>query len=156
MPPGRSIRVTLADQRLVLLDNLQELKSYPVSTSRFGPGSDEGSFKTPLGQFLICEKLGDNAEPFTIFRSRIPVGTWISADPGDEDLVLTRILRLQGLEEDNANSYQRYIYIHGTNHEQSIGSPASHGCIRMRNQDILELYELTPVGTPVSISLGRK
>ena len=67
------------------------------------------------------------------------------------DFVLTRILWLQGLEPRNSNTYERYIYIHGTNDEQSIGRPASHGCVRLRNQDVIELYDLVPEGTPVWI-----
>ncbi len=70
----------------------------------------------------------------------------------DDDLILTRILRLDGLEEENSNSYERYIYIHGTNHEQAIGTPASHGCIRMKNKDIAELFELVPLETSLRIS----
>lgn len=152
MLPGLHIRVTLADQLLVLRDGAEVLQSYPVSTSRFGPGSEEGSFKTPLGRLRICEKFGDGAEPFTIFRSREPVGLWDPAAPEDGDLVLSRILRLEGLDEENANSYERFIYIHGTNHEEAIGSPVSHGCIRMRNRDIIDLYERVPPKTPVLIS----
>ena len=154
MTTGLHIQVTLADQRLILQDGPQELKSYPVSTSLFGPGCEEGSFKTPLGRFRICEKIGGEAETGTIFRSRIPDDTWDPAGAIDADLVLTRILRLEGLDEDNANSFDRYIYIHGTNHEESIGRPVSQGCIRMRNQDVIDLYELTPVGTPVSIHVS--
>ena len=151
MPPGLHIQVTLADQRLILQDGPRELRSFPVSTSLHGPGCEEGSFKTPLGRFRICEKIGEDAEAYTIFRSRIPDGTWDPAGAIEADLVLTRILRLEGLDEDNANSFDRYIYIHGTNHEDSIGRPVSHGCIRMRNQDVIELYDLTPTGTPVHI-----
>lgn len=150
---GLRLQVTLADQSLVVLDGTQVLHCYPVSSSRFGPGSMMGSFRTPLGRFRICEKLGDDADPFTIFRSRVPVGVWNPAQPVTDDLVLTRILRLEGLDEDNANTYERFIYIHGTNHEDSIGTPASQGCIRMNNRDLLQLYELIPVGTPVSVCL---
>ena len=130
------------------------LKSYPVSTSKFGLGSEEGSYKTPLGSFEVCEKFGGQADLFTIFRSRTAAGTWDPSKPSGEDLILTRILRLNGLEEANSNSYGRYIYIHGTNQEDRIGTPASHGCVRMRNSDVIELYDSVPLQTPVRISEG--
>jgi hypothetical protein len=151
MPGGLQIRVSLADQTLSLIDGDTILRSWPVSTSRFGPGTEEGSFKTPLGRFMVCEKFGDGEPRFTIFRSRQPEGLWSPGDPNDADLVLTRILRLDGLDADNANTYERYIYIHGTNHEDRIGSPSSHGCIRMHNDHVLQLHDLTPLGTPVTI-----
>jgi lipoprotein-anchoring transpeptidase ErfK/SrfK len=129
------------------------LRTYPVSTSRFGLGTEEGSFKTPLGSFEICEKHGDEEPLHTIFKERKPAGEWNpDQPPGEEDLILARILRLHGLEEENANSYQRYNYIHGTNHEDRIGTPSSHGCVRMKNSDIAELYDLIPLGSPVQIS----
>ena len=152
MPDGLHIHVSLADQTLVLRDGGAILRTYPVSTSRFGPGTEEGSFKTPLGRFSVCEKFGDGQPPLTIFRSREPVGLWVPGDPTPADLVLTRILRLDGLDADNANTYERYIYIHGTNHEEMIGTPASQGCVRMHNDHVLELHDLVPCGTPVTIS----
>ena len=106
--------------------------------------------KTPLGQFRIAEKFGTDAPPGTVFKDREPVG-FQNEHPPDEDLVLSRILWLDGLEEHNANTRDRFIYIHGTNHEHKIGEPASHGCIRMRNGDLVELFELIEPGTPVSI-----
>ena len=154
MPDGLHIRVSIADQTLELLDGDTLIRSYPVSTSKFGPGSEEGSFKTPLGEFRICEKFGDGEPLLTIFRSRKPEGLWSPDAPCDADLVLTRILRLDGLEPHNANSYERYIYIHGTNHEDAIGSPASQGCIRMHNEHVLDLHDRVPTGIPVTISLN--
>src|SRR6187200_2945602 len=124
------IKISVRDQRLDLLSGETVLSSYPVSTSRFGLGSEEGSMKTPLGRFKIGEKIGDNVPIKTVFRSRIPLAPNDAPQPSD-DLVLTRILWLDGLEEHNANTRERFIYIHGTNHEEEIGQPASHGCIRM-------------------------
>ena len=152
MTSGVHIRVSLATQSLDLMEGTKVVKRYPVSTSKFGPGTEEGSFKTPLGSFRICEKFGENAPRHTIFRGRQPEGEWDPALPCENDLVLARILRLDGLDPDNANSYERYIYIHGTNHESLIGTPASQGCVRMRNDDIIELYDLVPLETPVSIA----
>lgn len=128
---------------------------YPVSTARNGTGFEPGSFKTPTGLFRIAEKIGAGSPAFTIFRSRIPSGIWPCEMPDgispDEDLVLTRILWLEGLEERNANSYDRYIYIHGTNHERDLGNPASCGCVRMANRDIIELFDLVDEGAIVRI-----
>jgi L,D-transpeptidase YbiS len=147
------IRVSLADQALYLQEGEQVLRQYTVSTSKFGPGTEEGSYKTPLGSFRICEKFGDAEAPYTIFRARLNEGLWDPAEPCTDDLVLTRILRLEGLDTDNLNTYGRYIYIHGTNHEAELGNPASQGCIRMSNQDVIDLYDRCPLGTPITISL---
>ncbi len=126
------------------------LVRYPVSTSAFGAGVEPGSHRTPTGRFVVAEKIGHRAPAGMIFNSRLPTGQLAGADdPGD--LILSRILWLDGLEPGNANTRSRYIYIHGTNHEDDIGRPASHGCVRMRNADILELYEKVGEGTPVEI-----
>ena len=125
-------------------------RSYPVSTSRFGLGSEPGSLRTPLGRFRVHEKIGGGASLGTVFKSRVALpenGLGSTA----EDLILTRILWLEGLEPHNQNTLGRYIYLHGTNHENLVGQPASHGCVRMRNTDIVELYDLTGVGTELRI-----
>ena len=153
MPSDLHIRVSIADQTLVLQHGDDVLRQYSVSTSKFGPGTEEGSYKTPLGSFRIREKYGDAEAPYTIFRSRITEGLWNPAEPNPGDLVLTRILRLEGLDADNLNTYDRFIYIHGTNHEDLLGTPVSQGCIRMSNQDVIDLYDRIPLGTPVTISL---
>jgi L,D-transpeptidase YbiS len=145
-----SLHISVRDQRLTLKSGEQSVRTYPVSTSRFGLGSEEGSMKTPLGQFRIAEKFGADAPVGTVFKSREPVGFQDESPPGD-DLVLSRILWLDGLEAHNANTRDRFIYIHGTNHEHEIGEPASHGCIRMRNADLVELFDLIEPGTPVLI-----
>jgi len=152
MPPSLHIRVSLADQALHLCLGDELLRRYTVSTSSRGPGSQQDSFKTPLGSFRICEKIGDGEPHHTIFSARLPVGLWDPASPSDEDLILTRILRLEGLDPDNLNTYDRYIYIHGTNHLNHLGATASHGCIRMSCNDVLDLYDRTPTGTPLTIT----
>ncbi len=127
------------------------LATYPVSTSRFGIGTEPGSYKTPTGRFRISDRIGDGVPPWSVFRSRIPTGE-IAAPGGEEDLVLTRILWLDGLDSDNANSRDRYIYIHGTNHEDALGLPASCGCIRMRNLDVISLFDQVATGDEVLIT----
>lgn len=124
---------------------------WPVSTSGSGLGSEPGSNQTPLGWFRVAQKIGHGAPPRMRFRSRRREGVW-DGTPLEEDAVLTRILWLDGLESGNANTFQRYIYIHGTNQEEKIGHPVSHGCIRMRNLDILPLFDQVCPGTRVEIT----
>lgn len=106
--------------------------------------------KTPTGRFRIAEKIGAGMPLGTVFKARQPVKV-TKAMLRDEDLVMTRILWLDGLDPGNANTHERFIYIHGTNHEEKLGEPASHGCIRMRGADLVELFERVEVGTPVAI-----
>jgi len=147
----RKIHIRVSTQRLELRDgNGNVLKSFPVSTAALGIGSEPGSFKTPAGRFCISEKIGHGALPGAVFKSREPTGETGSEETPD-DLVQTRILWLHGLEAHNANTRDRYIYIHGTNHESAIGTPASHGCIRMRNADVIELFDAVEVNAEVQI-----
>jgi L,D-transpeptidase YbiS len=145
-----NIDISVRDQRLIVKQDGEILRSYPVSTSRFGLGTEEGSMKTPTGSFRIAEKIGQDAPSGTIFLSRVALQPG-DALPPTEDLVMSRILWLDGLEEHNANTRERFIYIHGTKHEDKIGSPDSHGCIRMRNADVVELFDLVDEGTSVII-----
>jgi L,D-transpeptidase YbiS len=144
------IHISARTQELSLKSGRKKLAAYPVSTSRFGLGSKEGSFKTPTGAFRISEKIGAGMPVGTVFKSRRPVKA-TKKMLREDDLVMTRILWLDGLDPANANTHDRYIYIHGTNHEEQIGEAASHGCIRMRNADLVELFERVEVGTPVVI-----
>jgi L,D-transpeptidase YbiS len=145
------LEVSIGTQRLRLFDERRLVKEWACSTSKFGIGFTEGSHKTPLGRFVVREKHGDGAESGTIFKARQPVGHWSPGMETESDLVLTRILWLDGMEPRNGNTFQRYIYIHGTNDERSLGRPASHGCVRLRNREVIEVFELVPVGTPVWI-----
>lgn len=145
------IEVSVPAQTLRLYNDAGSLqKEYPCSTSRFGYSSEPGSNHTPLGKFRVSEMIGHDAEPGTIFRSRLPEGLW-DGQPADDDYVLTRILWLDGLEEHNANTRDRYIYIHGTNQEQLIGTQASHGCIRLTNADVIDLFNRVQEGVEVEI-----
>ncbi|MEI6071843.1 MAG: L,D-transpeptidase [Verrucomicrobiae bacterium] len=150
-PSACSLRVDVARQTLYLLSNGAAVKSWPISTSKFGLGSEPGSFRTPLGRFRICEKFGGGAPAWSVFKSRRPTGE-IAVPGGEEDGVLSRILWLEGLDDANENTRGRYIYIHGTNQEHLIGTPASHGCVRLRNADVIELFLLVPSGTEVEIA----
>lgn len=146
-----AVHVSVKDQRMRVVLGDRLLREFPVSTSRFGLGFKSGSMKTPLGLFRIAEKIGMNAPLGTVFKSRKPVA-FSEIHTTDDDLILSRILWLDGLGVRNSNSYWRFIYIHGTNQEDKIGTPASHGCVRMKNADVAELFELVHVGTPVVIA----
>ncbi len=145
------IFVHVSSQTLDLTDDAGALvRRYTISTSRFGLGTEPGSNKTPAGRFRIAEKHGDDAVPGEIFISRKPTGR-LGGEADEHDHVQTRILWLEGLDPDNANTYQRYIYIHGTNAESRLGTPASFGCVRMANEDIIDLYDRVAVGAAVEI-----
>jgi lipoprotein-anchoring transpeptidase ErfK/SrfK len=146
----KTIHVSIGDQRLTVIHNDQPIRAYPVSTSRFGVGTEEGSLKTPTGRFRVAEKIGSEMPNGTIFVGRVPLDPG-EAPPPSEDFVMSRILWLDGLDPDNANTRGRFIYIHGTKHEDEIGTAASNGCVRMRNADVIELFELVDEGTPVVI-----
>ncbi|MDA8683629.1 L,D-transpeptidase [Gammaproteobacteria bacterium] len=155
-----TIEIDISKQRLFLLDNMEIVRSYPISSSKYGEGSTQNSFKTPLGNHVIKEMIGNNAIKNTIFSSRI--NTKRQAEiihdeaKSDNDYVTTRIMWLDGQEEGKnkgkgVDSYQRYIYIHGTHEEGLIGQKASHGCIRMFNSDVIELFNDVKKGTKVYI-----
>lgn len=148
--PRRNIHISIRDQRLTLKDGETPIRTYPISTSRFGIGTEEGSMKTPTGQFCIAEKIGAQMPMDTVFQSRVPLKPDDPLPP-TEDLVMSRILWLDGLDEHNANTRDRFIYIHGTRREDKIGTPASHGCVRMRNADVAELFDLVDEGADVVI-----
>lgn len=144
--------VSWKKQRLTVWKDGRPIKSYRVSTSRRGVGQLMGSFKTPTGWHRVVRWIGDRRPPGAVFRSRrftgevLPPRCWRGAE--GHDMMLTRILRLRGLEPGHnagpgCDSYARFIYIHGTNHEHLLGRPASHGCIRMGNRDIIDLFERT-------------
>ncbi len=145
------IEIDSARQCLSVLSGAGEvLMEAPVSTGKAGLGCEEGSGRTPTGRFAVCSLHGENAPLLTVFRSRLPVGLWPQAARGD-DAILARIIALTGLEAHNANTRARYIYIHGTNEVEQLGSPASHGCIRLAPEAMVELFEHACIGMPVVI-----
>jgi L,D-transpeptidase YbiS len=145
------IRVHIATQTMDLLDASGALaRRYVVSTSKFGTGFEPGSQRTPTGSFAVESKWGDGAPEGEIFVARVATGA-LGTEDDPADHVQTRILWLTGLSEENANTHSRYIYIHGTNAESKLGTPASHGCVRMANADVVDLFDRVEVGTPVWI-----
>lgn len=160
------IEISIANQTLSLFDNAagrdesRPWVQYPVSTSLKGAGEQKGSYQTPRGHHVIRAKIGSNAPVNSVFKGRRPTGEiWtpeLGAQHPNRDWILTRILWLSGCEPGfnrlgSVDSMQRYIYIHGTPDCEPMGEPHSHGCVRMRNSDVIELFDLVPVGTPVVI-----
>jgi lipoprotein-anchoring transpeptidase ErfK/SrfK len=145
------IVISTRDQKLAVLDHGTLLATYPVSTSKFGLGDYLRSSRTPLGQFEVAKKIGDNAPLGAVFKDRIRTGEIVAPNSPGRDPIVTRILWLRGREAQNANAFGRYIYIHGTPEERLIGTRASYGCVRMRSTDVVQLYNVVGVGAAVTI-----
>lgn len=156
------IHISIARQLLTLIDGVgQVIRSYPVSTASRGAGEQYGSFCTPRGKHVIRARIGAGQPVNTVFVARRPTGEIYTEDLGrafpDRDWMLTRILWLSGCEPARnrlgcVDSMRRFIYIHGSPDTATMGAPGSHGCIRMRNADILQLFDLVPPYTPVEIT----
>ena len=153
----RMIIVSVSEQVLHHRRKTGVRRSYPVSTALAGVGNERDSLKTPLGRHRIAAKIGADMPIFTAFVGRMPVGIYDSSrDSPSRDWILTRILWLEGMQtginkRGRTDTKSRYIYIHGTHEENKIGAPASHGCIRMRNADMLELFAHVHAGEMVCI-----
>jgi len=155
--PERLLVVDVERQRATLLDGETAVVSWPVSTARNGIGGTEGSYRTPPGWHRVHRRIGEDAASGTVFVSREPTGETWRGEARDEDLILTRILTLEGLEDGvnrgpGCDSLERYIYLHGTNHEALIGRPVSHGCVRLSNRDVTELFTRLEKGDFVLIA----
>jgi len=143
--------VSVRDQKLALMEKGKLVALYPVSTSKFGLGDRGGSYGTPLGELEVAQKIGDGAAAGTVFKDRRRTGEVVQVNAPGRDPIVTRIIWLRGREAQNANAFARDIYIHGTPEERNIGRPASYGCIRMRSNDIINLYSRVGPGAEVSI-----
>ena len=147
--------ISVRDQKLMLLQNGGNVATYPVSTSKFGLGDFLGRMTTPLGYLTVAQKIGDNAPVGAVFHNRRFTGEILTPNAPGRDPVITRIIWLRGLEAQNAHAFYRCIYIHGTPQENTIGRPASYGCIRMKSSDIAALYTQVPLGAIVQIIPDR-
>ena len=155
------ILINIPQQQLQLFgDDGALLRSYPVSTGANGAGEESGSYCTPRGRHVIRAKIGAGQPAGTVFVRRRPTGEIYTPQLGAQhpgrDWILTRILWLSGCELGynrlgSCDTMRRYIYIHGTPDSTALGSPGSRGCVRMRNADLIELFDLVRVGTPVHI-----
>jgi len=153
------LEIDILRQRLRHYAGSRLLREYWVSTARNGPGEVMNSECTPRGRHAICEKIGADAPPGSVFVGRRPTGeiyspAFAATQPPGRDWILTRILWLSGLEAGvnlggEVDSRARYIYLHGTPDETPLGVPGSRGCVRMRNRDIIELFDRVEVGDEV-------
>lgn len=154
------ILVIISKQELTLFKDNAVVKTYRVATAKNGAGELSGSEKTPRGNHIIRAKIGAGAPINTVFRGRRPTGEIYTPAlrqtyPG-RDWILTRIMWLSGTEKGfnrfgNVDTMRRYVYIHGCPDEDEMGIPSSHGCVKMRNADVVELFDRVPTGTPVVI-----
>ncbi len=158
------IKIDIANQTLSVLEDGLLQKQYPVSSGANGVGEQNGSNCTPRGKHIVRAKIGAGAKPGTVFVARRPTGEYYSPalrhqHPG-RDWILTRILWLSGIEPGRnrlgaTDTMRRYIYIHGSPDDVEMGSPGSHGCIRMHNRDVIELFDQVEIGTQVEIVENR-
>ncbi len=154
------VKIKLQEQRLDLYKDEQLQSSYPISSAINGPGEVQGSGCTPLGQHVIRIKIGEGEPENAVFEARRPTGEIYTPELGaafpERDWILTRIIWLTGIESGfnrggDRDSLRRFIYIHGCPDSEPMGEPRSHGCIRMRNSDLLELFDRVEAGTNVEI-----
>lgn len=153
--------VDAARQRLTLIERGELLAEFPISTAAAGIGGEAGSLRTPPGWHRIHSKIGGGAALGAVFESREPTGRRWAGEASDDDLILTRILWLDGLEPDvnhgpGRDSLSRYIYVHGTNREDQLGQAASHGCVRMANADVAWLFDHVEEGDPLVVIGGDR
>jgi|TARA_B110000881_G_scaffold214884_1_gene228044 lipoprotein-anchoring transpeptidase ErfK/SrfK len=155
------IKISISKQQLILFDEEDSIKQYSISTAKNGSGERKNSECTPRGEHIIAEKIGEGAKENSVFVGRIETNELYNSKLRDfhprRDWILTRILWLSGIEEGknkkgDVDSHDRYIYIHGSPEDIEMGYPGSRGCIRMRNSDVIELFNLVNVGTRVTIS----
>ncbi len=146
--------VSVRDQKMVLVRDGKTVKSYKVSTSKFGLGDVPGSHQTPLGHMQVVKKIGGAAPQGAVFKNRRRTGEILKPNSPGRDPIVTRILWLKGMEKRNQNAFHRTIYIHGTPEEKRLGKPASFGCIRMSSRDVADLYGRVGYGADVFIIRG--
>jgi len=143
--------ISVKDQKLALLEREKLVATYPVSTSKYGLGDWRGSYRTPLGEMEIAQKIGDGMPAGTVFKDRRRTGEIVLPNALGRDPIVSRILWLRGREAQNANAFGRDIYIHGTPEERNLGLPVSYGCVRMSSNDVIKLYEMVGLGAQVTI-----
>jgi hypothetical protein len=158
-PTARVLLVNITRHTLQFVQAGEVVRSYVISTSRRPPSNIKGSLGTPRGLHEIAERIGAGQPPGMVFKGRVAVGRHFNELPGSEtesNLITTRILWLSGLEDGvnrggDVDTHSRYIYIHGTNHEERLGEPLSAGCVLMGNLDIIELFDQVRIGDQVLI-----
>lgn len=159
LPSRQQIIISIKNQKLYLIDQSKLIQQYTISTSKNPPSCLENSYGTPIGLHCIEEKIGEGTPIGTVFKGRVSQGYTYNEASKEErltNLITTRIIRIKGQEPklnlgDPHDTYNRYIYIHGTNHEERLGKPFSKGCIEISNQDCLELFSLVNLGDHIWI-----
>lgn len=146
--------ISVRDQRMLLVHDGKPVKSYKISTSKFGVGDRPRSNCTPLGKLEVQRKIGDGVRSGTVFKARRPTGEVLKPNAPGRDPIVSRILWLKGTQSQNRNAFRRFIYIHGTPEEWRLGTPASYGCIRMSSRDVIDLYNRVGYGADVFIIRG--
>jgi L,D-transpeptidase-like protein len=149
------IIVSVPDQQLAVVDRGKLISKYPVSTSKFGLGDGNGTYRTPLGTLFVSAKFGDHLPAGAVIKNRITTGELVTINAAGRDAIVSRVIWLRGMESQNRAAHDRCIYIHGTPEERYIGRPASFGCIRMRSKDVIALYEMAHIGTHVTITQNK-
>lgn len=159
MPTDCCLLVSIAEQAMARIEGETIVERFAVSTSKNPPSCRADSFGTPTGLHYIADKIGKDAPSGTVFRGRVSTGELFSEVPAEAaaaNLITSRILRLRGLQPGinsgpGCDSYDRYIYIHGTNHEDRIGQPFSGGCVELANEDVIHLFDRIRTGDLVWI-----
>ena len=152
LSPAAEIIVSVPDQRLALVDRGRLISKYPISTSKFGVGDGNGSYRTPLGTLFVSGKFGDHLAAGAVIKNRIPTGEVVNPNAPGRDAIVSRVIWLRGMEDQNRLARDRCIYIHGTPEERTIGRRASFGCIRMRSRDVIALYDRAHIGMHVTVT----
>ena len=155
MSPAAEIIVSVPDQSLALIDRGKLISKYRISTSKFGLGDGNGSYRTPLGILFVSAKFGDHLTAGSVIKNRVATGEIVNPNAPGRDAIVSRVIWLRGMEDQNRMARDRCIYIHGTPEERTIGRPASFGCIRMRSRDVIELYSRAHIGMLVTITQRR-
>jgi lipoprotein-anchoring transpeptidase ErfK/SrfK len=149
------IVVSVPDQQLAVIDRGKLVSKYPISTSKFGLGDGNGTYRTPLGVLFVSAKFGDHLSPGAVIKNRVSTGEIVNPNAPGRDAIVSRVIWLRGMEQQNRSARDRCIYIHGTPEERLIGRPASFGCIRMRSRDVIALYDYAHIGMHVTITQRR-
>jgi L,D-transpeptidase catalytic domain len=155
LSPAAEIIVSVLDQQLALVDRGKLISKYPISTSKFGLGDGNGTYRTPLGTLFVSGKFGDHLAAGTVIKNRVSTGEIVNPNAPGRDAIVSRVIWLRGMEDQNRLARDRCIYIHGTPEERTIGRRASFGCIRMRSRDVIDLYDRAHIGMHVVITQQR-
>jgi lipoprotein-anchoring transpeptidase ErfK/SrfK len=149
------IVISVPDQQLAVIDRGKLISKYAISTSKFGLGDGSGTYRTPLGTLFVSAKFGDRLPAGAVIKNRVPIGEVVNANAPGRGAIVSRVIWLRGMEQQNRSARDRCIYIHGTPEERRIGTPASFGCIRMRSRDVIALYDLAHIGMHVTVTPKR-